>query len=209
MSAAAYTDGVLAALWEPILAGALVFATLLMAGVVVATFLLWRYGRRKWRAFHSHGAVIGAVALWEATARRGFRRRAPVTSEDMYRETPRQVRKELWRAVDQARAAVRAAADAGAPTASLPALCRRLQEVAVALDQVLRVESSGTVPREVAEQVVEVVRAATDVQQAAVASASDANGQRVRDLVRDAGQEIQCLDAGLASVRAALPPRHG
>jgi hypothetical protein len=127
----------------------------------------------------------------------------------MYRETPRQVRKELWRAVDQARAAVRAAADAGAPTASLPALCRRLQEVAVALDQVLRVESSGTVPREVAEQVVEVVRAATDVQQAAVASASDANGQRVRDLVRDAGQEIQCLDAGLASVRAALPPRHG
>ncbi|MGA3149863.1 MAG: hypothetical protein ABSF33_20685 [Acidimicrobiales bacterium] len=199
----------LAALWEPILAGALVFATLLMAGVVVATFLLWRYGRRKWRAFHSHGAVIGAVALWEATARRGFRRRAPVTSEDMYRETPRQVRKELWRAVDQARAAVRAAADAGAPTASLPALCRRLQEVAVALDQVLRVESSGTVPREVAEQVVEVVRAATDVQQAAVASASDANGQRVRDLVRDAGQEIQCLDAGLASVRAALPPRHG
>ena len=60
-----------------------------------------------------------------------------------------------------------------------------------------------------AEQVVEVVRAATDVQKAAVASASDANGQRVRDLVRDADQEIQCLDAGLASVRAALPPRHG
>ncbi len=199
----------LAALWEPILAGTLVFATLLMAGVVVATFLLWRYGRRKWRAFHSHGAVIGAVALWEATAAHGFRRRAPLTPEDVYGRTPRQVRKELWRAVDQARAAVRAATEAGAPTASLPVLCHRLHEVAVAIDRVLRVESSGTVPPEVAEQVVEVVRAATDVQKAAVASASDANGQRVRDLVRDADQEIQCLDAGLASVRAALPPRHG
>ena len=50
------------------------------------------------------------------------------------------------------------------------------------------------------------MRAANDVQQAAVASAGDANGQRVRDLVRDADHEIQCLDAGLASARAVLPP---
>ena len=199
----------LAALWEPILTGVLILVTLFMAGAVVAGFLLWRYGRRKWRAFHSHGAVVGAVALWEATATHGFRRRAPVKSEDIYRLTPRQVRKELWRAVDQAGAAVRAATEAGAPTASLPGLCRRLHEVAVGLDRVLRVEPTGTVPQEVASQVVEVVRAATDVQQAAVASAGDANGQRVRDLVREADQEIQCLDAGLASVRAALPPRHG
>jgi hypothetical protein len=205
---AAYTEGVLAALWEPILVGALIVATLLMAGVVVVGFLLWRYGRRKWRAFHSHGAVIGAVALWEGTAAHGFRRRAPVTPEDVYRQTPRQVRKELWRAVDQAGAAVRAATEAGAPTASLPVLCRRLHEVAVGIDRVLRVESTGKVPEEVAAQVVEVLRAATDVQEAAVASASDANGQRVRDLVRDADQEIQCLDAGVASARAALPPRH-
>ena len=197
----------LAALWEPILAGALVLATLLMGGVAVAGFLVWRYGRRKWRAFHSHGAVIGAVALWEATAAHGFGRRAPWTPEDVYRWTPRQVRKELWRAVDQAGAAVRAASDAGAPTASLPALCRRLHEVAVGLDQVLRVESTGTVPGEVASQAIEVMRAASDVKAAAVASASDATGQQVRDLVRDADHEIQCLDAGLASARSVLPPR--
>jgi hypothetical protein len=203
---------VLAALWEPILAGALVLAMLFMVGVATATFLVWRYGRRKWRAFHSHGAVIGAVALWEATAEHGFGRRArPVAStpEDVYRWTPRQVRKELWRAVDQANSAVRAASGAGAPTASLPGLCQRLHEVAVGLDQVLRVESTGNVPREVASQAIEVMRAATEVKEAAVASASDATGQRVRDLVRDADHEIQCLDAGLATARSVLPPRQG
>ncbi len=199
----------LAALWEPVLAGALIVATLLMVGLVVAGFLLWRYGRRKWRAFHSHGAVIGAVALWEATATHGFRRRPPFTPEEVVRGTPRQVRRELWRAVDQAGAAVRAATQAGAPTASLPGLCRRLHEVAVGLDQVLRVESAGTVPAEVASQAIEVMRAANDVKEAAMASAGDATGQRVRDLVRDADHEIQCLDAGLASARAALPPRQG
>jgi hypothetical protein len=199
---------VLAALWEPILAGTLVFAALLMAGLVVAAFLLWRYGRRKWRAFHSHGAVIGAMALWEATAAGGFKRRAPWSSEDVYQWTPRRVRKELWRAVDQADAAVRAASQAGAPTASLPMLCRRLHDVAVGLDRVLRVETAGMVPAEVASQAIEVMHAASDVQRAAVESASDANGQQVRDLVRDADHEIQCLDAGLASAQAVLPRPH-
>jgi hypothetical protein len=196
---------VLAALWEPILAGTLLLATLFMGGVAVAAYMVWRYGRRKWRAFHSHGAVIGALALWEATASAGFRRRAPWSPEDVRTWTPRRVRKELWRSVDQADAAVRAAAQAGASTASLPMLCRRLSELAVRLDQVLRVESTGVVPAEVASQSIEVMRAASDVQRAAVASASDANGQRVRDLTRDADHEIQCLDAGLASVQAVLP----
>jgi hypothetical protein len=199
---------VFAALWEPILVGTLVFAFLLVIGAVVAALLLWRYGRRKMRAFHSHGAVIGAVALWEATAAVGFRRRTPWSDDDVYRWTPRRVRKELWRTIDQADAAVRAATQSGAPTASLPTLCRRLHDVAVGLDRVLRVESAGPVPTEVASQAIEVMHAATDVQQAAVASASDANGQRVRDLARDADHEIQCLDAGLASAQAALPRRN-
>jgi hypothetical protein len=197
---------VFASLWEPILAGALIFAVFCMAGVVLTTFLLFRFGRRTWRAFHSHGMVVGAVSLWEATAATGFRRRGPWTPDDVHRWTPRQVRKELWRSVDQAGAAVRAASAAGGPTASLPMLCSRLHAVAVGLDQLLRVESVGTVPPEVAAQVIEVMRAAGDVQAAAVASASDATGQRVRDLVRDADHEIQCLDAGLTSARQVLPP---
>jgi hypothetical protein len=197
---------VFASIWESLLVGLLVVALLGMAGVVLTGFLVFRFGRRKWRAFHSHGVVVGAVALWEATSTTGFRRRGAGVAEDVYRQTPRQVRRELWRAVDQASAAVRAASEAGGPIASLPVLCSRLQEVAVGLDQLLRVESTGTVPPEVAAQVIEVMRAAGDVQKAAVASASDATGQRVRDLVRDADHEIQCLDAGLSSVRAVLPP---
>jgi hypothetical protein len=195
---------VLASLWEPILAGALIVLALCVVGAGLAAFLLFRYGRRKWRAFHSHGAVVGAVALWEATA--GFRRREAGAPEDVYRWPARQVRNELWRAVDQADAAVRAAAEAGAPTASLPVLCRRLNEVAVGIDQLLRVDTHGPVPREVAAQVAEVMRAASDVHQAAMASAGDATAQRVRDLVRDADEEIQCLVAGLSSVRSVLPP---
>ena len=137
----------------------------------------------------------------------GSARRAPSTPDDIYRWTPRRVRKELWRSVDRADAAVRAASDAGAPIASLPSLCRRLHDAAVGLDRVLRIETSGTAPVDVAAQVIEVIQAASDVQRAAVASASDATGQQVSDLVRDADHEIQCLDAGVASAQAALGRR--
>ncbi len=128
--------------------------------------------------------------------------------DDVSRWTSRQVRKEMWRAVDLADAAVRAAGGVGAPTASLPSLCRRLHAAAVGLDRVLRVESAGIVPADVAVQATDVMRAASDIQRAAVASANDANGQRVRDLAHDADHEIQCLDAGLASARAVLPHPH-
>ena len=93
----------------------------------------------------------------------------------------------------------------GAPTASLPSLCQRLREAAIGIDQVLRVDPAGSVHPAVAEQAADVVRAAGDLQQAAVASASDATGQQVSDLVHDADQEIRLLAAGLASARAALP----
>ena len=63
-----------ASIWLPILAGALALLALIGAGLMVGGYLLWRYGRRRWRAFHSHGAVIGVVALWEAVG--GLRRAA-------------------------------------------------------------------------------------------------------------------------------------
>ena len=198
----------IASVWLPILAAASVFLALVVGGAVVGTYLLWRYGRRKWRAFHSHGAVVGMVTLWEATRSGRFRPRPASSSEDMRGWTARRVRKELRRAGDQADAAVRAAADLGGPTASLPSLCQRLREVAIGLDQVLRVEPAGAVPAEAAAQVADVMRAAEDVRGAAVASASDATGRRVRELARDADHEIQCLDAGLASARSALPHPH-
>ena len=42
------------------------------------------------------------------------------------------------------------------------------------------------------------MRAAADVQGAAVASAGETSAQRIRDLTDDAGHELSLLDAGLA-----------
>ena len=50
------------------------------------------------------------------------------------------------------------------------------------------------------------MRAADDVQQAAVASAGEASSQRLRELTEDAGHELTLLDAGLASMRASGRP---
>jgi len=97
-------------------------------------------------------------------------------------------------------------------------LCRRLQDAATDLDKVLRVDPGARVPAGLCDPVVEVLRAADDVQQAAVASAGEASGQRVRDLTEDARNECTYLDAGLASFRSAgaatprstgLPPLPG
>jgi hypothetical protein len=180
------------------------FVTAVLAGFVVVGVLVWRYGRRKWRAFHSHGLVVAGLALWEATSSRRSARSAS-SPDEVYRWTSRQVRRELWRSVDRAGSAVEAAEDADASLASLPELCRRLREVTARLDRVLRIEGEGLVPPDVAAQAIEVMQAASDVQRAAVASASDANGQRVKTLVRDADQEIRCVDAGLASAQAVFP----
>jgi len=173
-----YTGLVSASIWAPILAGTALFVALMLAGLVVTGFLLWRLARRKWRALHSHGAVIGATALWEAAAVRRRQGGEPTS---------------------------RAAADVGAPVAELPSLCRRLNAAAVDLDKVLRVEPAGPVPMAIRTQVHGVMQAAGDIQRAAVVSASDANGQRVEDLTRDAVHEIELLDAGLASAQAVLP----
>jgi hypothetical protein len=181
------------------------FLALMTAGLVATGFLLWRLARRKWRAFHAHGAVIGATALWEAAAVRRRRGGEPTSPEEVGQWTAGRARKELWRSVDRAEAAVRAASEVDAPTAELPSLCRRLQAAAVDLDKVLRVEPAGPVTVDLRTQVHEVMRAAGDVQRAAVVSASDASGQRVQDLTRDAVHEIRLLDAGLASAQDALP----
>ena len=82
-------------------------------------------------------------------------------------------------------------------------MCRRLQAAAVDIDKVLRVDSAARVPAALGDQVLEVMRAAADVQQAAVASAGEASAQRIRDLTEDAGHELSLLDAGLDSMRTS------
>ncbi len=197
-----------ASILESLALGAVLVTGLAALAALGGGYLLWRYARRRLRALRSHGAVIGASAVWEAAASNRWNRAGtPATAADLASWSSTRVRKELWRSVDRAVSAVRAADSLRAPTAELPSLCRRLQAAATDLDQVLRVDPSAPVPAALRDQVVEVIRAADDVQQAAVASAGEANGMRVRDLTEDAGRELTLLDAGLASLRATSTPR--
>ncbi len=193
-------------IWEPLLVGLLVWTACMAVGALTGGVLLWRYLRRRWRGIRSHGAVVGAVALWEATGSVRHRRNGTVTAADLERWPARAVRRELWRSVDREAAAVRVAGEAGGPTAELPALSRRIRAAAVDLDRLLRVDPSARVPAVVGEQVLELVHAADDIRDAAMASAGEASARRVGELTRDAGQELEILDAGLASARAVLPP---
>ncbi len=173
------------------------------AAVLVVGFLIWRYGRRKWHAVRNHGLVIGAIAVWEASA--SIRSRWTPPDGDVGQWTGRQARRQMRRAVDHAERAVRAADDIGASTVGLSAICARLRLSVGDLDTMLRIEPTGVVPVELRTQVGDVLRAASDVQRAAVASAGDHNGPQVRALVQDADYELRCLDAGLESARTALP----
>jgi len=189
---------------ESLFLGLVVMAGILFVTVMTGGFLLWRYGRRKLRAFRSHGAVVGATAVWEAAASNRWNRSgAPVTSAELLQWSAARVGKEMWRSVDRATAAVRAADELGGPTAELPSLCRRLQAAAVDIDKVLRVDPGARVPAPLGDQILEVMRAAADVQQAAVASAGEAGTQRIHELTEDAGHELSLLDAGLASMRSS------
>jgi len=192
---------------ESLFLGAVLVAGVCCLAVLTGGFLLWRFARRRLRDLRSHGAVIGATAVWEAAASNRWNRTgAPATPDTVARWSATRARKELWRAVDRAAAAVRAADAVQAPTADLPSLCRRLQAAATDIDKVLRVDPAAVLPAALADQVAEVMRAAEDVQQAAVASAGEANGPRVRELTEDAGHELELLDAGLASMRASGRP---
>jgi hypothetical protein len=192
-----------ASAFESLFVGVALFMVAFVGGLSIAGFFAWRYGRRKWHAVRNHGAVVGALALWEASA--SLRGRWAPAPTDVGRWTARQARREMGRAVDRAEHAVRAADDVGATTVGLASICARLRVSVRSLDTVLRIEPSGVLPIELRAQVGDVLRAASDVQRAAVASAGDFNGQRVRALVQDADHELRCLDAGLESARTALP----
>jgi hypothetical protein len=193
---------------ESLALGVVVLAGLFCAVALTGCYFLWRNVRRRMRAFRSHGAVIGAAALWESAASNRWNRTAvPATAAEVAGWSSTRVRKELWRSVDRAATAVRTADSVGAPTAELPSLCRRLQAAATDIDKVLRVDPAAPVPAALHAQVGEVMRAADDVQQAAVASAGEAGSQRIRELTEDAGNEVALLDAGLATLRSTVLPQ--
>jgi hypothetical protein len=195
---------VVASIWGDLVGLAVVVLALGVAGAAVASLLIGRSLRRRWRLLRSHGAVIGLLAVWDAIAAvRARRRGAPAIGEVAW-SSPRQVRRTLRRSVDSATDAVRTAGALGAPVAELPNLCSRLEAAAADLDRVIRLEPAGPVPPSVRGQVREVMRAADDVRRVAMVSAGDACDPRIAQLSRDAEDEVHLLGAGLASARAAL-----
>ena len=197
----------LASILESLFLGVVVLVGVVSLVVLTGGYLVWRTARRKFRAFRSHGAVVGATAVWEAAASNRWNRAGvPPAPAELAAWSCTRVRREMWRSVDRASSAVRAADELGGPTAELPSLCRRLQLAATDIDKVLRVDPAATVPTGLRDQVAEVMRAADDVQQAAVASAGEASGQRIRELTEDAGHELTLLDAGLDTMRSSGRP---
>src|ERR1700733_4369479 len=182
-----------ASTWGTALDVVVVFILLGLVAAVTAALLVGRTLRRRWRLLRSHGLVIGALAVWDATAALRAHRRPARAPADLTWGSPRQVRRSLWRAVDCATESVQTAADLGARGAELPGLSRRIGAAASDLDRVLRLEPREPVPPSIRGQVVELMRAADDVRRIAIASAGDACDQRVAEGSRDAGAEARLL----------------
>ena len=112
----------------------------------------------------------------------------------------------MWMAIEDAEAAVQHADERHAPVAELPAVCRSLRHVGGELDQMLRLErrlAAGQVgPDAVRTQVAEVIRAARDVQSAALRACSDATAPQIHSLVRTVREEIEIVGAALSRMRS-------
>src|SRR3974390_3249950 len=90
--------------------GVILVVGVTMLALVAGGYILWRRLRRRMIAFRSHGAILGATAVWDATAStRWGRHHGPVTQTDVGRWSGARARKEVWRSVDRATAAVQVA----------------------------------------------------------------------------------------------------
>jgi multidrug resistance efflux pump len=148
-----------------------------------------------------------ATASWAGAGREWLGAR--VSPEAGSRGTATRARRRLWAAIDDAEAAVNHADATDAPVADLPAVCRSLRTVAGQLDTLLRLERrlplTQARPDAVRVQVADVIRAAHDVQSAALRASSDATEPQIRALVRDASAEVELVAAALARMRSISP----
>lgn len=191
---------------EPVVLGVLLFFGLVVATTAVVGVVLVSLVRRRWRSLRNHGVVVAGATAWEVASNLRPRRAGPLSPTDLRTVPARRVRKELWQAVSAAEAAVRAADHVDAPIADLPAVAQRMHLAAIDLDQVVRIDLARPVPSVVADKVAELVRAADDVREAAVLSASTVHAARVAELTREANDELVLLEAGHEALAKHLPP---
>ena len=174
-------------------------AAAVLAALVAAGLVAWHLARRRWRVWRNRAAARTLASAWALTSSLEVRR---LLAGDLSGLSSLRVSRRLWVAVDAAQQGVDHAEAAGASVGDLPALSRRLREVATDVDRVVRLDAASghpgrRVPDEVRHQVADVMTAARDIQVAAAAAVSDVAAPRARSLAADADQELRALAAGL------------
>jgi hypothetical protein len=178
---------------------------LLVAGAAMY-FVARRFIRRRWHGVRTHVATRGALAAFSLFAAWRERVAARRTPEELSQGTAARARRKMWISIEDAEAAVHHADSIDAPVADLPAVCSSLRAVGSELDQILRLERrlppAQDRPDTARMQVAEVIRAARDVQRAALQASSDAQEPQLRALARDARDEVEIVAAALSRLRS-------
>jgi hypothetical protein len=182
-----------------VLVAVVVLALVGLASLAVARRLVLR----RWHRVRQHVVTRGVFAA--ASSAMAWREQATAQQAPgmLATGTSTRVRRRLRQAVDAADDSVQRAEQSGAPVAELPAVCRSLRTVAGDVDAMLRLERR--LPQHhaaVRSQAAEVIRAARDVQAAALEAMSDAADPRLRALVREASQEVEIVAAALQRLRS-------
>jgi hypothetical protein len=186
--------------------GLALLGAVVLISATLGFFVVRHKVRRYWRRVQAHGAArsgFAALSLLAAWRERFGGRR---TSASLGRSTPARARRTMWVAIGDAEDAVRHAEAFGAPVAELPAVCRSLRQVGGELEQLVRLGRGLSESRGISDglrtQMAELIRAARDVQAAALSACGDTTEPRVRSLVRDAGDEVQIVATALARLRS-------
>jgi hypothetical protein len=196
-----------------LLVGAAAFVAL-----AVAVFLVVRHRvRRHWRRLRPLAAGQALMAVWSAWRdwREGARdgRGAGSFGRTVTRRIwmlHQTLQRQMWRAIEDAEEAVAHADSLDAPVAELPAVCRTLRRAGDELDLLLALRQRLPAGRGdtdgIEAQAVELTRAASDVQAAALRACGDVTEPRVRSLVREARDEVEIVAAALARLRPLSAP---
>jgi hypothetical protein len=195
---------------EQVLLFLVILGGVLAVAAVISFLVARRVIKRRWHGVRNHVATKGVLTTVSLLAAWRERAGARLTPESASHGTAARTRRRLWSAIEDAEAAVQHADASHAPVGELPAVCRSLRGVAGQLDTLLRLErrlpmQSAARPQGVRAQVADVIRAARDVQSAALHACSDANAPRITALIRDAGSEVEIVAAAVARMRAISP----
>jgi hypothetical protein len=197
----------------------LIGGAVVLLAAVATFFLIRRRVRRQLRRVQDHVATRGLLATlsmlaqWRGSTQWGAPaqwQRRRVSPDGLRHGSTARVRRQMWTAIEDAEEAVRRAEALNAPVADLPGLCRTLRRVGGELDHLLdlerRLPADHERPDELRRQLTQVVRAAGDVQSAALRACSEATGPQVHSLVRDVRDEVEIVAAALSRLRSVTSP---